>query len=73
MKKGLYAWHQDRSRGIAYIKSGLRYGMNEEGSFIDVTYPVLKFYPTGGTLLYFKDYGKTWALTEEELKEKKYV
>ena len=68
MKDGLYAWHQDKSKGIINVKFGLRYGVNEEGSsFIDVTYPVLKNHETGGTLLYFKDYGKTWALTKEEL------
>ena len=67
LKNGIFAKHESKSKGIAYID-----GRNLEFKFepvpvIDVIFPILKNSNTGGTMLYFKDYGKTWALTKEEL------
>ena len=68
LTKGIYAKHENPLRGIVYVEPdsiSFRYIFGEP--VLDICIPILKVYSTGGTILKIIDYGKTWALTKEEL------
>ena len=68
LTKGIYARHENPLRGIVHIKPNsisFRYIFEEPA--LDIRIPILKVCSTGGTILKIIDYGKSWALTKEEL------
>ena len=69
LKNGVYVRLLDYTKPTfkkTFIDS---YNMNIKSENIDIRRDILYngFDLTGGHLYYFKDYGKTWALTKEEL------
>lgn len=69
LKEGAYFKNPYIKNDICHV-IGLasRWEFDKNGFFIRMEYFVPRgWYATGGACFFFKDYGKTWALTREEL------